>query len=156
MDGLTRAKNLTVDIDRYVEAIQELRDSRQQALGEAVAAGVTRSEIARELGISLGRVNQLLGSQYSRGSGVKGGKAPGGRRKSAVKGGQPASGTPREEVKPPEPVPHRHRYVSEAWNHTRGAYLVRQRCECGDTRVVPAPNIPRELKGGPDGTIVAA
>lgn len=156
MDGLSRARQATAEIERYGEAIRRLRQGRQEALREAVAAGATRVEIARALGITLGRVNQLLGSQYARGGGVSGGEPVAGGRPGAVKGAKPARGVPKREVKAPEPEPHRHRYVSEAWNHTRGAYLVRQRCECGDTRVVPAPSIPKDLTGGPDHTIVAA
>lgn len=149
MDALDRARVATSDIGRYVEAIEDLKGVRLNALREAEAAGVSRREMARALGVSLPRLTQLLGAQYVRGSAVKGGEGSRG----GVKSGKPR---PAKKVKAPEPEVHRHRYVSEAWNHTRGAYLVRQRCSCGDTRVVPAPTIPKELKGGPDETIVAA
>lgn len=149
MDALDRARLATADIGRYVEAIEDLKGVRLGALREAAAAGASRTEMARALGVTLPRVNQLLGSQYARGEVVKGGE--GSRR--PVKAGK---SRPKTAVKAPEPEPHRHRYVSEAWNHVRGGYLLRQRCSCGDTRVVPAPTIPKDLKGGPDETIVAA
>lgn len=149
MDPLDRARLATADMERYSQAIVDLRQVRMTALQEALEQGATRVEIARRLEISLARVNQLLGRQYERGSGVKAAKP-------AVKGAEPAKKAPRRPLKGPEPEGHRHRYVSDGWNHTRGAYLVRQRCECGDTRVVPAPSIPKELKGGPDSSIVAA
>lgn len=104
-------------------------------------AGVSREALAEAAGLTPARVTQIL----NRIGEPKGRKVP--RREPAEPKKRPR--------KAPAPEPHRHHFVSEAWNHTRGAYLVRQRCECGETRVIPSPSIPKELRGGPDVSIVA-
>lgn len=148
MDALRRAVEATRDIDRYVEAISNLRESRLEALRAAVAEGATYKEVAAATGLSLGRVVQILGAQDPGRGPVKGRKP----RKRPVEAAKAAPAA----VKGPKPEAHRHHYVNVAWNHTRGAYLVRQRCECGDERVIPSPNIPKELTGEPDPSVRAA
>lgn len=149
MDELRRARDLSESIEGHTRAIAGLKREREVAMRAAVDAGATYTDLARELGLSLGRVVQILGAQQPGRGPVKGAK-PAKTRVSGAKAPEPV------QVNGAKPV-HRHHYVAEGWNHTRGAYLVRQRCECGDVRVVPSPNIPQAVKGtDPDGSIVAA
>lgn len=149
MDELRRAGVLSGEIRGHVDAISELKVARVAAMRAAVDAGASYTDLAREMGVTLARVVTILGPQQPGRGPVKGGK-PAKKKVSGGKATEPAK------VKGPKPEVHRHHYVNEAWNHARGAYLVRQRCECGDVRVVPSPNIPRELKGDPDSSVVAA
>lgn len=148
MRALDRAAEDTRHIEEWTTAIAERKEVRLRAMREAVDEGATYKEIAAACGLSLGRVVQILGAQQPGRGPMKGGKP----RKATVSGGK---ATPTA-VKGPKPESHRHHYVNEGWNHTRGAYLLRQRCECGESRVIPATSIPKELKGGPDSSIVAA
>lgn len=149
MDALRRAAEDTRHIDDWTRAIAERKDARKASMLQAEAEGATRKEIAAATGLSLGRVVQIMGALEPGRGGVKGGKP----RKKAVEGGKAAAP---KTVKGPKPEPHRHHYANTAWNHTRGAYLVRQRCECGDERVIPAPSIPKDLTGDPDPSVRAA
>ena len=154
MRALDRARVDTEHIDSWTRAILERKEARLEAMREAVAEGATYSEIAKACGLTLARVNQILGSQGGAGgrSRVKGATAQ--REVSAPMG----ESIPVAKVKGPKPEPevHRHHYDTIGWNHTRGAYLLQQRCECGDIRVVPANRLPKELKMPADPSIRAA
>lgn len=152
MTALDRAKLVTKDLELYSRQIKEASALRVTLMRQAEAAGATRTEIAKATGLTKGRVVQILGANEPGRGGVKGGKP----RKSVVEGAKPAEVTLNEAVKGPKPEVHRHHFDNVAWNHTRGAYLVRQRCSCGDERVIPSPNIPKDLKGEPDPSVVAA
>jgi hypothetical protein len=149
MRALDRARADTEHIDSWTRAIVERKEARLEAMREAVAEGATYSEIAKACGLSLARVNQILGSQGGAGgrSRVKGATA---QREVSAPTGESIK------VKGPKPEGHRHHYDTIGWNHTRGAYLLQQRCECGDVRVVPANRLPKELKMPADPSIRAA
>lgn len=155
MKALDRARLVTADLELYRKQIEEASGLRVSLMRQAEAQGATRTEIAKATGLTKGRVVQILGAnEPGRGGrpGVEGGKP----RTKAVKAPKPAEPVPDTPVQGPKPEAHRHHYANVAWNHTRGAYLVRQRCDCGDERVIPAPNIPKDLTGEPDPTVRAA
>lgn len=148
---MERAREASKEIEESTARIKALRQVRIDAMAEAVADGYSYADLARELGISLARVNQLLGGQYVRPT--RGGV---GTPSKGVKGAKAPRGGASKQVKPRKPEEHRHRYDSVGWNHRRGGYLVAQRCECGDARVIPAGHLPAQLRDVAPDTRISA
>jgi predicted transcriptional regulator len=59
-DPWTRARNATAEMDRHLAAIARLADERALAIQELLDAGLTRSEVARGLGVTPAVITKLL------------------------------------------------------------------------------------------------
>lgn len=57
---LERARLCIEDMDRHREAIAQLAEMRARAIREALTAGMSRSDVARELGVSPQAITKLL------------------------------------------------------------------------------------------------
>jgi DNA invertase Pin-like site-specific DNA recombinase len=60
-DPLTRARRAAAQMDSHRAALARLAQERADAVREAVAGGMKRSEVARQLGISPQAITKLLG-----------------------------------------------------------------------------------------------
>lgn len=133
-DPLERARRSTQLLDDLAELTQLLSHNRRNAVQEAIeTTGITKADIARELGITKGRVNHIL---YGK-------EGLGGR--TAVKPAKVA-----KVVAAPEPT-HRHHYEPVSWTRNRGMYVITKACQCGATRVDEAATPPRGLEESPAG-----
>jgi ParB-like chromosome segregation protein Spo0J len=59
-DPWARARNATAEMDRHLAAIARLADERALAIQELLDAGLTRSEVARGLGVTPAVITKLL------------------------------------------------------------------------------------------------
>lgn len=59
-DPLTRARNATAKMDTHRAALARLADERAEAVRDAIAAGMSRSAVARELGVTPQAITKLL------------------------------------------------------------------------------------------------
>jgi hypothetical protein len=144
---LERVKGSTEELDTLRVKIDEISKLRTEDIVELRNLGVTREVIADAAGLTPARVTQILGrvGESNRP------RAPKVYVPVAKKAPKPAKAR-----KPLPPEPHRHHYVPIAWNHSRGNYMVRQRCDCGDVRVIPAASLPPAMKQKyPDASVVA-
>lgn len=62
LDAKARAKRVGELLTRHQDIVSELSRIRREALNELIDAGVTRKELAEELGMTRARVGQLLSS----------------------------------------------------------------------------------------------
>jgi hypothetical protein len=134
--ALERVQGSTHELDVLRVRIEEISTGRTQDMVLLRDLGVTREVIAAAAGVTPARVTQILGrvGESNRP------RAP----KVYVHVDKKAKQASRPRV-PLRPEPHRHHYVSIAWNHARGNFLVRQKCECGDVRVIAVASLPKEL-----------
>lgn len=134
---LARVKGSTVKLDHLREEIDEISASRTKDIVLLRDLGVTRETIADAAGVSPARVTQLLG------------RVGESNRPRPAKVYVPVATGTAKAVKKVRKVlvaeAHRHHYVPIAWNHARGNFLVRQKCECGQLRVIPMVTLPKEL-----------
>jgi DNA-binding NarL/FixJ family response regulator len=68
-DPVVRAKRLGELLDRWPDAHAKVREMRQQAVQELSTAGQSYRAIGEQLGISFGRVRQIIDGETA--SGVK-------------------------------------------------------------------------------------
>lgn len=59
-DPLTRARRTAARMDTHRAALSRLADERAEAVRDAVASGMTRSQVAQALGISKQALAQIL------------------------------------------------------------------------------------------------
>jgi hypothetical protein len=149
--ALARVQTSTRRLEELRASESEISAGRTQDMVLLRRSGVSREVIAEAAGLTPARVTQLLG------------RVGESRRQSSrpivIATVEPQRERPVNPVKVvPGPAldPHRHHYVSVAWNHMRGGYLVRQKCECGLVRVIPVTSIPKELAGRYADTSVVA
>lgn len=60
MDALERARHAAAAMDTHRAAMARLAQERADAIREAIATGMSRSEVARALGVSPQAVTKLL------------------------------------------------------------------------------------------------
>lgn len=60
-DPLTRARRAAAQMDTHRAALARLAQERADAVREAIAGGMSRSAIARELGVTPQAITKLLG-----------------------------------------------------------------------------------------------
>ena len=60
-DPLTRARRAAAQMDTHRAALARLGQERADAIREALAAGMARSDVARALGVSPQAITKLLG-----------------------------------------------------------------------------------------------
>lgn len=131
---LDRVKGSTDELETLRQRVDEISRLRTDDIVALRNLGVTREVIAEAAGLTPARVTQLLG------------RVGESNRPRAPKVYVPVAKKPKKVQKVAKVEPHRHHYVAIAWNHARGNYLVRQRCECGDLRVIPMAVLPAEMK----------
>jgi hypothetical protein len=131
---LDRVKGSTDELETLRQRVDEISRLRTDDIVALRNLGVTREVIADAAGLTPARVTQLLGRV---------GEA---NRPRAPKVYVQVAKKPKQAARVIPAEPHRHHFVAIAWNHARGNYLVRQRCECGELRVIPMAALPAEMK----------
>jgi DNA invertase Pin-like site-specific DNA recombinase len=59
-DAWARARQVTEEMDRHLAAIARLADERALAIRELLDLGLTRSEVARRLGVTPAVITKIL------------------------------------------------------------------------------------------------
>ena len=76
-DAWTRARTATEEMERHLAAIAHLADERALAIQELLDHGLTRSEVARRLGVTPAVITKILKRPVV-GDAAHGGEHPGG------------------------------------------------------------------------------